>query len=170
MFTSEKYLGSTQRSCAQCLCHISWQGYAIPVTGSGTISCLSNGSMATKLHLPSVLGAQHCTRGKLTQGWAAQAWQGQPGSTGLHRLTGMQQSLQADREPWEAITYWEYPSFERRNMEMIKLNSKHAAVLLSCLAACDRHAVGIAPHCVQRQRVCWLSHLNLQGTEKRKGQ
>lgn len=95
---------------------------------------------------------------------------GSLGSTGLHRLVGMQQSFQADREPWEASASWEYPSSERRNMEMIKLNSKHAGILLTHLAACARHAVSISPHCVQRQRVCCLSHLNLQHTEKRKGQ
>lgn len=55
-------------------------------------------------------------------------------------------------------------------METIKLNSKRAGVLLSDLAACDRQGVEISPHCVQRQRVCCLCHLNLQGTEKRKGQ
>lgn len=64
----------------------------------------------------------------------------------------MLQVSQADGEPWEASTYWEYPSFENRNREIIKLNGKLAGGLLSYVVACDGHGVGAPPHCMHRQR------------------
>ena len=69
----------------------------------------------------------------------------------------MKQSLQADWEPWEASAYWEYPSFERRNMETIKLSSKLVGVLLSDLAACDRQGVEISPQCAEAEGLLRVS-------------
>lgn len=163
MFTPEKRRGSILRSCGQWLYDKVKPSLSPAVTPSAACPM---GPWPLSSVCPWAPGLP---RGKLMWGRAPQTRQRQPGSTGTHRPVGMLQSRRADGDPREASTYWEYPSFENRNMEMIKLNGKLVRVLLPDVAARGGHGAGVSPRCVHRQGVCRPSHPNLPGAEKRKG-